>query len=69
MMSQPDKPFDSKAFIMKNGGKDLRYPEMTACMKALKQEHGFKKVAAMGYCYGGWAVFKLGAKGKLYTLS
>ena len=43
-------------------GKEVRWPEIEACAKALKGELGFKKVGAMGYCYGGWAVFKLGDK-------
>ena len=39
-------------------------PEIEAYVKSLKQEHGFKKVGAIGFCWGGWAVFQLGAKGK-----
>lgn len=45
-------------------GKDKRLPEMEACVKALRNEHGFKKIGAAGFCYGGWACFQLGAKGK-----
>ena len=55
--------FDLKGFLGKNN-KDRRYPEILASAKALKQEFGFKKVGAIGYCYGGWAVFQLGAKGE-----
>ena len=43
--------------------KDLRFPEIETYVKSLKQEHGFKKVGAIGFCWGGWAVFQLGAKG------
>lgn len=64
-MSDPEKRknFDLGAFLGRNN-KDIRYPEITACAKALKQDLGFKKVGAIGFCYGGWAVFRLGAKGK-----
>ncbi|KAL9072325.1 MAG: hypothetical protein Q9161_003644 [Pseudevernia consocians] len=50
-------------FLGRNS-KDIRFPEIETCAKALKQEHGFKKLGAMGFCFGGWAVFQLGAKGK-----
>ncbi|KIV93726.1 hypothetical protein PV10_04921 [Exophiala mesophila] len=63
-MSDPARlaAFDVGAFLGKNG-KAVREPEIAACAKALKQELGFKKVGAVGFCYGGWAVFRLGAKG------
>lgn len=35
---------------------------MTACAESLRKQ--YKKVGAIGYCYGGWACFQLGAKGK-----
>ena len=44
--------------------KEIRGPELVACVKALREEHGFKKVGAVGFCYGGWAVLSLGAEGK-----
>lgn len=50
------------AFIGRHS-KDIRFPEIETCAKSLKQEHGFKKLGAIGFCYGGWAVFQLGAKG------
>lgn len=55
--------FDIGAFLGRNG-KATRGPEVFACAKALKQELGFKKVGAVGFCYGGWAAFQLGAKGR-----
>ncbi|KAF2709395.1 alpha/beta-hydrolase [Pleomassaria siparia CBS 279.74] len=60
IMDDPEKraAFGIPAFIGKNS-KDLRFPEMKASAQALKVE--FPKVAAIGYCYGGWACFKLGA--------
>lgn len=65
MLFDPEKSksFDLKAFLHVRNPKEKRFPEMVACAKALKQEHGFKKVGAIGYCYGGWAVFQLGGKG------
>jgi len=64
MMESPDrdKAFDVGAFLGRHS-KELRQPEIFAAATALKQELGFKKVAAIGFCYGGWAVFRLGAKG------
>ena len=58
--------FDLPGFIGRNG-KDKRQPEIFACAKALKQHHVFKKVGAIGFCYGAWAVFRLAAKGASVT--
>ncbi|EXJ59526.1 esterase/lipase [Cladophialophora psammophila CBS 110553] len=55
-------PLDVGAFIGRHG-KDIRQPEIFACAAALKKDLGYKKVGAIGFCYGGWAVFRLGAKG------
>ena len=65
-LSDPEKraKFDIPAFIMGRNSKDNRWPEVEACAKALKGELGFKKVGAVGYCYGGWAVFQLGKKSR-----
>ena len=54
------KNFD---FMLKRNSQETRYPEMKACVTALRQELNFKNVGAIGFCYGGWAVFKLAAKG------
>jgi len=64
MLEDPEKAktFDIMAFIGRHS-KEIREPEIFACAKALKQELGFKKVGAVGFCYGGWAVFRLAAKG------
>lgn len=35
---------------------------MEACAKALKSTHGFKRLGAIGFCYGGWAVCHLGSR-------
>ncbi|CAK7235986.1 hypothetical protein SCUCBS95973_009451 [Sporothrix curviconia] len=42
--------------------RELREPAVFAVARALRRELNFPKVAAMGYCYGGWAVMRLGAK-------
>lgn len=57
------KEFDVGAFLARHS-KAKRGPEIFAAAKALKHELGFKKVGALGFCYGGWAVFQLGAKGR-----
>ncbi|KAL8681435.1 MAG: hypothetical protein Q9186_002440 [Xanthomendoza sp. 1 TL-2023] len=45
-------------------GKEIRGPAIHVFAEKLKKETGFKKVGAIGYCWGGWATFQLGAKGK-----
>jgi len=62
-MEDPEKRknFDIMAFLGRNG-KEVRYPEMEKVVKEMKSKHS--KNGAIGYCYGGWAVFQLGAKGK-----
>lgn len=64
-MEDPEKAkaFDLMAFIGRHS-KSIRMPEITACATALKKQLGFKKVGAIGFCYGAWACFQLGAKGK-----
>jgi dienelactone hydrolase len=54
------KEIDMPGFVGRNN-KDLRWPEMLACAKALKAS--YTKVGAIGYCYGGWGCFRLAAKG------
>ena len=55
--------FNMQEFFGVKNTKERRFPEMAACAKALKHDHGFKKVGAIGYCFGGWGVFQLGGKG------
>ncbi|KAF2185588.1 endo-1,3-1,4-beta-D-glucanase [Zopfia rhizophila CBS 207.26] len=59
-MDDPAKreAFNVMSFIGRNS-KDKRFPEIMSCAKALKSQ--FPKVGAIGFCYGGWAVFKLGS--------
>ncbi|KAH8899145.1 dienelactone hydrolase family protein [Thozetella sp. PMI_491] len=37
-----------------------REEEIFVCARSLREK--YKKVGAVGFCYGGWAVFRLGAK-------
>lgn len=59
-LSDPEKQknFDVMAFLGRNN-KEIRWPEIKEHAQTLKSQ--YKKVAAIGFCYGGWAVFKLGA--------
>ncbi|KAL3437000.1 Alpha/Beta hydrolase protein [Aspergillus tetrazonus] len=52
---------DLKGFIARNG-REQREGEIFETARALKRDLGFKKVGAVGYCYGGWASLRLGAK-------
>lgn len=52
---------DLSGFIERNS-REVREPGIFDCARALKQQLGYKKVGAVGYCYGGWASFRLGAK-------
>ena len=44
---------------LKKNSRDKREPEIFRCAAKLRQQ--YKKVAAIGFCYGGWAVCRLGA--------
>lgn len=46
--------------FQRDSGRDAREPEIFNAARALREKHN--KVAAIGFCYGGWAVFRLGAK-------
>ena len=48
-------------FVGRNS-KEIRGPQIFDFARELKKKYG--KVGTVGYCYGGWAVFQLGAKGK-----
>ncbi|KAH8658080.1 dienelactone hydrolase family protein [Xylariales sp. PMI_506] len=52
---------DLPGFIKRNG-RELREPEIFECARALRAQLGYKKVGAVGYCYGGWACLRLGAR-------
>ncbi|KAI1329043.1 dienelactone hydrolase [Xylariaceae sp. FL0255] len=53
-----DIDFDT---LTKQHSREIRGPEIEACARSLKADLGFKKVGAIGYCYGGWAVCELAA--------
>ena len=53
---------DLPGFLGRNT-KAIREPEIFDCAKALRSEHGYSSIGAIGFCFGGWAVFHLGAKG------
>jgi dienelactone hydrolase len=59
-LSDPEKAknFDLMGFIGRHS-KEIRYPEIKAAAQTLKSQ--YKKVLAIGFCYGGWACFKLAA--------
>lgn len=40
----------------------MRHVAVEACARAIKAEHGFKRLGAIGFCYGGWAVCHLASK-------
>ncbi|KAI1187468.1 putative hydrolase [Nemania serpens] len=48
--------------MAKENSRQVRAPEMEACARALKSTHGFKRLGAIGFCYGGWAVCHLGSR-------
>lgn len=52
---------DVPGFVQRNG-RDVREREIFACARALKGEEGFERVGVVGFCYGGWAAFRLGAR-------
>jgi dienelactone hydrolase len=51
---------DLPGFLGRNS-KEIRSPELFACAQALKAK--YTRVGAIGYCWGGWACFRLAAKG------
>lgn len=60
VLTDPEKraKFSIPDLIGRNN-KDKRWPEIVAVAKELKSK--YKKTAAIGYCYGAWACFRLGA--------
>lgn len=47
---------------MARNSKAIRTPDLLAVATALRTQ--YQRVGAVGYCYGGWAAFMLGAKGR-----
>jgi len=52
---------DIPAFTSRNT-KEIREAEIVECTRALRTQYGHKRVGAIGFCFGGWAVFRLGSK-------
>ncbi|KIW94542.1 uncharacterized protein Z519_04518 [Cladophialophora bantiana CBS 173.52] len=50
---------DFVGFLNRNS-REIREPEIFECARLLRAK--YKKVGAIGFCYGGWACFRLGAK-------
>jgi dienelactone hydrolase len=50
---------DMAGFTSRNS-RDIREPEIFACAKLLREK--YKHIGAIGFCFGGWAVFRLGAQ-------
>jgi dienelactone hydrolase len=63
MMDNPKTraALDDVAFVERHS-KTVRFPEILECATALKNK--YEKVGAIGFCYGGWAVFQLAARGQ-----
>jgi dienelactone hydrolase len=57
--SWADPSLDMPGFLKRNA-RDIREPEIFETARALRAK--YKKVGAVGFCFGGWAVFRLGAK-------
>ncbi|CRG87550.1 hypothetical protein PISL3812_04568 [Talaromyces islandicus] len=55
------KEIDLAGFLSRNT-KLIREPEIFDCAKALRSRLKYSSVGAIGFCFGGWAVFRLGAK-------
>ncbi|TPX17933.1 uncharacterized protein E0L32_011996 [Thyridium curvatum] len=51
---------DMKGFMARNS-KDARRDEIFSCAKVLRSQ--YKRIGVIGFCFGGWAVFQLGARG------
>lgn len=54
-----DPALDMEGF-MKRNAREIREPEIFETARVLRAQ--YKKLGAVGFCYGGWAVFRLGAK-------
>ncbi|KAK3626069.1 hypothetical protein LTR22_023285 [Elasticomyces elasticus] len=64
----PEKDFPDRAkdgldimALISRHSREIREPEIFDCARKLRAQ--YKKVGAVGYCYGGWIVCRLGAKG------
>jgi dienelactone hydrolase len=60
LLAEKYDEIDFDSYLARNGRK-TQEPQMVACAKALRDDHGFGKVAAVGFCYGAWAAVRMGA--------
>ncbi|KAK4035224.1 Alpha/Beta hydrolase protein [Parachaetomium inaequale] len=51
---------DLPAWTARNN-REVREPEIVAFARALRASGEYDKIGAIGFCFGGWAVFRLGA--------
>ena len=67
-LDSPEKQaaYDFGSFMGRHN-KDARGPEIFAAAKALKHEMGYKKIGAIGFCYGGWGTLQLAGKGQSHV--
>ncbi|KAK8106334.1 hypothetical protein PG999_009693 [Apiospora kogelbergensis] len=58
-----EERFDLMGPFIGRNTREIREPEIFECARALRQAPlNYKKVGAAGYCFGGWACFRLAAK-------
>lgn len=50
---------DLPSFLARNS-KEIRGPEIIECAKILRSQ--YRHTGVIGFCYGGWGAFRLGAK-------
>ena len=50
---------DLTSFFQRNS-KEVRSPEIMQCARMVRSKH--ERMGAIGFCFGGWGVFQLGAK-------
>jgi dienelactone hydrolase len=48
--------------IMARNAREIREPEIVGFARALRGTGRYERVGAIGFCYGGWAVFRLGSQ-------
>ena len=58
-----NEDFDWAGWFQRNGP-DVRFPEILACAKALKDK--YEHVAAVGFCWGGLVNFQLASHAELF---
>jgi len=57
----PLTAFNWAVWREKHGNKDISYPKFQKYAKELRDNHGVTKLAAIGFCFGGWISLMLGS--------